>query len=166
MMGNNLEIRALVSGAIRVANTLAGIVLLGIALDWILGLQLPMDWKLLGFVPLVLGIALEASGTRAFWRYGRGTPNPEAHPERLVTEWPYSWSRHPLYLARHLILIGFALLLGSLSILVLTAILFIVVERVMIPREEGRLAVRFGEPYETYRSRVSKWVTLRSRGRE
>jgi len=36
----------------------------------------------------------------------------------------------------------------------------------MIPREEGRLAARFAEPYADYRTQVSKWVTVRRRDRE
>ena len=157
------SVRLLLSGVIRVANTLAGIVILGIALDRLLALPLVGWglWRLLGAIPLVLGLALETAGTRAFWKYGHGTPNPVAHPERLVTEGPYAWSRHPLYLARHLILLGAAWILASPATLVLTILLFLIVESVMIPREEARLAARFAEHYEAYRKRVSKWVTVR-----
>src|SRR2546422_708948 len=126
----------------------------------------PAPWQLWGLVALTLGLVLEAAGTHAFWKYGSGAPNPVAHPSRLVTEGPYAWSRHPLYLARHLILLGAALLLASPSTLALTVLLFIVVETIMIPREEGRLAARFAEPYADYRTRVSKWVTVRRRDRE
>jgi len=166
-MEQSPTIRVLVSGIIRVAYTLIAIVILGIVLDRLLALPTWMGgpWHLLGLIPFILGLALEAAGTHAFWKYGRGTPNPVGHPERLVTQGPYSWSRHPLYLARHLILLGAAWLLGSPSILVLTILLFLVVQRVMIPREEGRLAARFAKQYEEYRSRVSKWVTLRRRNR-
>jgi len=156
----------LVSGIVRVASTLAGICVLGVAFDLLFGLPrfISGPWRLFGFLPITVGIALESAGTFAFWKYGEGTPNPDAHPPRLVVEGPYSWSRHPLYLARHLALIGAAWVLSSLSILVLTFLLFLVVQEVMIPREEQRLAVRFGKPYDEYRSRVSRWVTLR-RGR-
>jgi len=158
----------LASGIVRVASTLVGIVLLGFSFDRILGLPIWIGrpWQLWGLVPLTLGLVLEAAGTHAFWKHGGGAPNPVAHPSRLVTEGPYAWSRHPLYLARHLILLGAALLLASPSTLALTVLLFIVVETIMIPREEGRLAARFAEPYADYRTRVSKWVTVRRRDRE
>ena len=156
-------VRALASGIFGVAYTLAGIIAVGIILDHLLGLPMWVDglWRLLGAVPIVSGVALEASGTSAFWKHGKGTPNPIAHPSQLVTRGPYSWSRHPLYLARHLILLGFSWLLGSPSILMLTVLLFLLVQLVLIPREEGRLAARFGGPYADYRNQVSKWVNLR-----
>ncbi len=155
-------IRVLASGIFGVAYTLAGIIVVGIILDHLLGLPIWLGglWRWLGAVPIITGLALEAAGTYAFWKYGKGTPNPVAHPSQLVTRGPYSWSRHPLYLARHLILLGFASLLGSPSILILTILLFLLVQIVLIPREEGRLAARFGEPYAEYRSHVSKWASL------
>src|SRR5213079_721821 len=73
----------------------------------------------------------------------------------------YSWSRHPLYLARHLMLFGSACILASPATAVLTLLLYLVVEFVLIPREEARLAGRFAAEYEAYRRRVSKWVTIR-----
>jgi len=159
----NPSVRVLASGIVGVGYTLLGIIVVGIILDHLLALPVWAGgvWQLLGGVPVVLGLALEAAGTYAFWTYGKGTPNPVAHPSQLVTRGPYSWSRHPLYLARHLILLGAAWLLGSPSILILTILLFLVVQIVMIPKEEGRLAARFGEPYAKYRSQVSRWISLR-----
>jgi len=159
------SIPILIAGIIRVASTLAGIIILGVAIDLLLMLPHwpPDSFRLLGFVPITLGVILEVAGTLAFWTYGSGTPNPVTHPQRLVTLGPYSWSRHPLYLARHLVLLGASWLFGSPSILVLTFFLFVVVERVMIPREEQRLSDRFGPLYEEYRARVSRWVTIRRR---
>jgi len=157
------SLRSLLSGIARVADTLAGIVILGVALDHLFALPLPGwgSWRLWGLVPLSLGVWLEASATHAFWTHGHGTPNPESHPARLVVEGPYSWSRHPLYLARHLMLFGSACILASPATAVLTLLLYLVVEFVLIPREEARLAGRFAAEYEAYRRRVSKWVTIR-----
>src|SRR6266705_3931941 len=96
------SIRILVAGIIRVASTLAGIIILGVAFDLLLTLPpwIPDPWRLLGLVPVTLGVIIEVAGTLAFWKHGAGTPNPVGHPQRLVTQGPYSWSRHPLYLAR------------------------------------------------------------------
>ena len=82
------SLRSLLSGIARVADTLAGIVILGVALDHLFALPLPGwgSWRLWGLVPLCLGLWLEASATHAFWTHGHGTPNPESHPARLVVE--------------------------------------------------------------------------------
>ena len=164
-MEQSPSIRLLLSGIARVAYTIAVIVFVGVIIDRLLVLPAWVEgpWRLLGFLPLLLGVTLEAAGTYAFWKYGRGTPHPAGHPNQLVTKGPYSWSRHPLYLARHLVLLGAAWLLGSPSVLVLTFLLFLVVQFVMIPREERRLSGRFAESYEEYRRRVSKWGSLRRR---
>jgi protein-S-isoprenylcysteine O-methyltransferase Ste14 len=166
-MTESRSVCLLLPGFLRVGSTLAGIVLLGIAFDALIAIRLPLEWPwtLFGLVAFALGIALEAAGTRAFWTHGHGTPAPETHPERLVTRGPYAWSRHPLYLARHLMLLGLALFLASPSIVVLTVLLFILVESVLIPREEARLAARFTGPYEEYRSQVGRWITVRRRPR-
>jgi protein-S-isoprenylcysteine O-methyltransferase Ste14 len=166
-MSGSRTFRALLAGLLRVASTLAGIVLLGIAFDALLEIRLPHDlpWTLLGLVAFGAGIVLEAEGTRALWTHGHGTPAPETHPERLVTEGPYAWSRHPLYLARHVMLLGLALILASPSIVVLTVLLLFLVQSVIIPREEARLAARFTGLYEEYRGRVGQWFTVHRRRR-
>src|SRR5947209_6794346 len=70
-------VRALASGIFGVAYTLAGIIAVGIILDYLLRLPTWVDglWRFLGAVPIVCGIALEAAGTYAFWKHGKGTPN-------------------------------------------------------------------------------------------
>jgi protein-S-isoprenylcysteine O-methyltransferase Ste14 len=129
-----------------------------------------VEWRLLGIVPVSLGTLLEMVATRRLWRFGGGTPNPVDPPKQLVTEGPYRRSRNPLYLARLLILTGLAILLSSLGLAVLTAALFLFLEFVLVPREEGRLVVRYGAKYNDYRETVARWIAIRplahGRGRQ
>ena len=72
---------------------------------------------LLGIVPLGLGIALNLIADRVFKKH-ETTVKPFEPSTSLATEFPFSISRNPMYLGLTLMLLGIALLLGSVSSLV------------------------------------------------
>jgi len=80
-------------------------------------------------------------------------------PQRmLITSGPYRWSRNPLYLGGNvLIFFGAALLLGSPSALVITALHLPLVD-LFIRREERQLQRTFGEQWLQYKQRVPRWI--------
>jgi len=65
--------------------------------------------RLLGLVPLVLGIAILAWCFAGFIVEGEGTPAPYDPPHRLVTGRLYGWMRNPMYVAVTTVLVGEAL---------------------------------------------------------
>ena len=76
----------------------------------------------------------------------------------LVTTGPYRYSRNPLYLGANVFcFFGAALLLGSPTTLVLTAIHLPFMNR-FIQREERQLEQKFGEEYRTYKKQVRRWI--------
>ncbi|MGD1147329.1 MAG: isoprenylcysteine carboxylmethyltransferase family protein [Thermoanaerobaculaceae bacterium] len=98
---------------------------------------------------LLVGGLLALASVRAI---GRGA--------RLVTRGPYRWLRHPYFLGVLLMLVGAIVAMRSLPALVL----FIPTLRVTLQRarrEEHNLALRFGEAYEAYWSRVPFILPLR-----
>lgn len=76
----------------------------------------------------------------------------------LVTRGPYSFSRHPIYLALVLILLGMAIHTASLWFIVLTAVFWIAVQLLTVRKEEAYLANAFEEQYERYRHSVRQWI--------
>lgn len=76
----------------------------------------------------------------------------------LVTRGPYSFSRHPIYLALVLILLALAIQSASLWFMVLTAVFWIAVQRLTVRREEAYLANEFQEQYAHYRRSVRQWI--------
>jgi protein-S-isoprenylcysteine O-methyltransferase Ste14 len=78
-------------------------------------------------------------------------------PTALVTEGPYRFTRNPLYLGQLLFLLGLGitafpwLLLGA-------GVQALLLDRVVIPPEERRIAEHFGAAYEAYRHRVRRWI--------
>ena len=94
-------------------------------------------------------------------------------PERVPTDWspailmtggPYAFSRHPMYVGELALWLGWAVLYGSIPVLIGFAVLAAVVG-LLAPREERALEAKFGEVYRRYKARVPRWVGLPGRGR-
>jgi protein-S-isoprenylcysteine O-methyltransferase Ste14 len=76
----------------------------------------------------------------------------------LITSGPYRFSRNPLYLGGNVfIFFGAALLLGSPTALVVTALHIPLMDR-FIRREEAQLERHFGDEWRRYRKRVRRWL--------
>jgi protein-S-isoprenylcysteine O-methyltransferase Ste14 len=94
---------------------------------------------LLGAVSMLLGLALRlwASG---YLRKG----------EVLATDGPYALCRNPLYLGSFLLLLGFAAGSGSIWLLAVSPVLFLLFYLPTMWHEEQQLGARFGASYQAY----------------
>jgi len=114
-------------------------------------------WQLIGLLPLALGAALNIIADRAF-RTAKTTVKPFQESTALITDGVYRISRHPMYLGFVLMLLGLAILLGSLTPLWVVPIFAIVMDRVFIVVEERMLAEKFGQAWLDYKAEVRRWV--------
>src|SRR5204863_2163929 len=80
--------------------------------------------QLLGFVCIVLGIALLAACIFEFARSGRGTLSPVDPPRHLVVRGLYRYVRNPMYLSVTTILLGEVLLARSRALAAYWAVWF------------------------------------------
>lgn len=119
--------------------------------------------RLVGLVPMVLGIAVLAWCFAGFIVQGEGTPAPYEPPQRLVTGRLYSWMRNPMYIAVTTILLGEAIFYGSVALLVWAAVAWIFFNIFVVLYEEPTLRRRFGPAYETYLEHVPRWIPSRPR---
>jgi len=110
-----------------------------------------------GLLPLVAGIGIAVAGRLQFRRAGT-TVYTFDEPGRLVTGGVYRISRHPMYLGLALILLGAALLFGTVSPLVLAGAFVVVADRWYIAFEERAMASKFGDAYRDYAARVRRWL--------
>ncbi len=118
---------------------------------------MPTAAKPLGWPLIALGVLCWASAFRMMRR--ANTPiNPYKPSTALVTAGPYSFSRNPLYVAVTLFYVGIALLLNALWAIVLLPLVFIVMARGVITREERFLERKFGAAYQEYKARVRRWI--------
>ena len=114
-------------------------------------------WNLLGTVPLIAGITLNLAADAAF-RKVRTTVKPFEKSTVLITTGIFRISRHPMYLGMVLILLGIAVLIGSLTPLIVIAVFAILIERVFVRTEESMLEEQFGPAWISYRNNVRKWL--------
>lgn len=137
-----------------------GCLLLGWGLGFLhpLGLGLPRAprlWLAVGLFAAALSLA--AWGLLTFKRQGT-TPDPNGVASALLTTGPYRFTRNPLYLGLSATLAALSLFLDSAWVLLLVPALILLLDRLVIAREEARLQVQFGEAYQAYRGRVRRWL--------
>jgi hypothetical protein len=90
-------------------------------------------------------------------RHGGGGPGLETPPDRLVDTGPYAYSRNPMYLGHIIFLIGLTLTLQSFFAAIITLVVAIWFH-IRVCRDEKRLLLRLGEPYERYLGSVARWL--------
>jgi protein-S-isoprenylcysteine O-methyltransferase Ste14 len=98
-----------------------------------------------------------------FWR-AHTTINP-LRPENattLVTSGVYAWTRNPMYLGLSVLLLGWAIRLGTLIPLVLAPLFIPLIQLVQVRPEEDALRMRFGRAYAGYCRRVNRWLGRKS----
>ena len=123
---------------------------------------IPPPWNRFGALAAGVGIAIDLTAVRRF-RQVRTTVNP-MDPSRatwLVTDNVFSISRNPMYLGLLLLLIGWALWLGTLSVWLIPPLFLYVTTYAQIVPEEQALTQLFGAQYDAYRRDVARWIGRR-----
>lgn len=85
------------------------------------------------------------------------TPMPSGTPSTLLVTGPFRVSRNPLYAAGVLAHLALGLLADSGWTCMAAGALFLVLDRLVVPREEARLRALFGPAFERYARRVRRW---------
>ena len=133
------------------------------------GGRLPETWTALEYLSL---IAMAVGAGILFWciwdfaAKGRGTLAPVDPPRRLVVQGLYRYVRNPMYLGVLLLLLGEAAFFQSMAILQYALLWFLLVNLIVLFREERVLRNRFGDSYERYRRSVNRWLPTRPARRD
>lgn len=77
--------------------------------------------------------------------------------EHLIQSGPYGFSRNPLYIGIILIVLGSALIVGSVSGVIASVFVFLFWNS-SLGDEEKQLERRFGNGYIEYKNKVSRWL--------
>lgn len=110
-----------------------------------------------GVAAMAGGIAMIAWSRRAF--QAAATPiTPFTESRVLIRHGLYRWSRNPMYLGAVLLVAGAAVLLGSVTPLMVAGGFLIVLQEGFVQHEERLLAQRFGGEYLEYRRSVRRWL--------
>jgi protein-S-isoprenylcysteine O-methyltransferase Ste14 len=117
----------------------------------------PHVWNLTGLIFLISGVTLNIIADKAFHQV-QTTVKPFEESSVLVTKGVFRLSRNPMYLGFVLILIGIAVLLGSLSPYLVIFAFAILIDTTYVKVEENMLAEKFGASWEHYKSKTGRWL--------
>ena len=108
---------------------------------------------------LVIFAALALTGWAVLVLVKAGNdPRPDKPDAAMVEAGPYRFSRNPIYLGFLVAVAGFALRWGDLWGWVALALSHLLLDRLVVAREEAYLTRRFGAAYDAYRGRVRRWL--------
>jgi protein-S-isoprenylcysteine O-methyltransferase Ste14 len=92
------------------------------------------------------------------FRRERTTLIPNRPATALATDGIYSRTRNPMYLSLAILYIGVTLMLDSWWPILIEPLVLVVVDRLVIAREERYLMHAFPHIYDEYRRRVRRWI--------
>lgn len=111
----------------------------------------------IGIVFIVFGAIINLWADKIFKKYNT-TVKPDEKPAKLIDCGPFRISRHPMYLGMTSILLGTAVLLGSLIAFIFPVIFFFIIHYQYISKEEKMMEDEFGQLYIDYKNKVRKWI--------
>lgn len=113
--------------------------------------------RLVGGVVVVVAVAGLVDCFGRFALKGRGTPAPIAPPQNLVVSGLYCHVRNPMYVAVLSVIVGQALLLGSVVLVEYAGVVWLLFHVFVLGYEEPTLRRQFGSSYDAYRANVRRW---------
>lgn len=112
---------------------------------------------LIGFTLIGLSVILAFSSAGIFLSKGT-TVIPHHTPNAFVRIGPYKHTRNPMYLGMLGILIGSALVQGSVSSILVPIVFIFLMDTFVIRAEEKNMLEQFGESYVEYMKNVRRWI--------
>jgi protein-S-isoprenylcysteine O-methyltransferase Ste14 len=82
----------------------------------------------------------------------------EQTPKYLLRRGPYTFTRNPMYLAELALWLGWALFYGSIAVFIGFLVVWVLMNFMVVPREERNLEARFGQTYLRYKNTVPRWL--------
>jgi protein-S-isoprenylcysteine O-methyltransferase Ste14 len=114
--------------------------------------------RILGVILILTGIPILLNSFARFAIQGLGTPAPVFPTRHLVAQGLYRYVRNPMYVALMLVVLGQALLFGSVALLEYGAILWFGFHAFVLAYEEPKLRATFGGEYRTFCANVPRWI--------
>ncbi len=117
----------------------------------------PLLSHVAGSIIALAGLALSTSSISLF-RHKRTTLRTDRTSNTLVVDGAYRFTRNPIYLGFVTLYLGLALLLRSPGALLLWPLAILLLDRIVIRREERYLTRRFTDQYLAYKTHVRRWL--------
>jgi protein-S-isoprenylcysteine O-methyltransferase Ste14 len=139
------------------------IILLGVALNYVWPIDLPIDLpKALRYWlgGLIVGGALLGLGgwSVLIMRRDGQSENPWKPTFNIIDRGPFRKTRNPMYLQMVIVCFGVGIALVNWWLLLLTPVCGWLLWRLAISPEEAYLEKKFGDTYLEYKKRVRRWI--------
>lgn len=79
-------------------------------------------------------------------------------PSKMITDKAFKFSRNPMYIGFITILLGGAFIVNSIFALIAPMMMFIVLDRILIPYEETMMHETFGNDFLKYKNQTRRWL--------
>jgi protein-S-isoprenylcysteine O-methyltransferase Ste14 len=133
--------------------------LIGLALNAIWPLvSIPGHLRYVAGSLLIFGSLLAMPSILIKFRRMNTTFDVRKSPSAFIADGLYRFSRNPSYVALVLLFIGFGVVLSNVWILICLVPATAIIDRYVIPEEERRLELAFGDQYRAYKSQVRRWL--------
>lgn len=128
-------------------------------LDWLLPLPFAFPGVLIwvGYFLILVGFGLPFSAAGRIMQ-AHTTLDPHGSVTKIVTSGPYRFSRNPIYLGFICLLVGLSIAFRSYWGLILGPLFMVSLYQFVIKEEEAYLEKKFGDVYNSYKSRVKRWL--------
>jgi protein-S-isoprenylcysteine O-methyltransferase Ste14 len=111
-----------------------------------------------GAILIWLGFFVLIKTSVVFIKFGKGTIMPWDPTKEFILVSPYTFVRNPMIMSVIIILIGEAILFGSIGTAVLAVLNFVINTIYFKYSEEPGLVERFGNEYKEYMLNVPRWI--------
>lgn len=131
---------------------------MAVLLHWAIPLKLELfsNWTL-GSVAIALGLFTMMA---AWWLFKKRDTAicPTDTPSSLVVEGIYRFTRNPMYLGLFAMLLGLAMIVGTVPFYAAAIAYIFVMDTVFCPYEEEKLLLVFGVEFVRYSTKVRRWL--------
>ena len=111
-----------------------------------------------GAVLVAAGVVVLLDSFARFALKGLGTPVPVFPTQHLVVSGLYRYVRNPMYVAVLAVILGQALIFGSIGLLEYAAVAWLAAHVFVVAYEEPTLRANFGAEYQAFRAAVPRWI--------
>ena len=116
-----------------------------------------VPYRIIASVIIILGFVIMMWAWMLF-RQSRTAVCPTGTTSTIIIKGIYKFSRNPMYLGMTMMLTGASFLMGSAPSFFAPVVFFLIIDKVFIPYEEGKLFATMQEDYSPYFKETRRWI--------
>lgn len=111
-------------------------------------------------IPFLIAAGVILFQTYILFKKNETTIHPFKKPTVLIQDGPFKYSRNPIYLSFLLLLLSLSLFLGNVLSLLGPVVFVLLMNVLIIIKEERTLETAFGDDYKQYKKVTNRWAWL------